>query len=244
MCVISSETVITIYASRSNVKRGGGNRNIFHVLSGRACAGACNTQMRTDSIVFHRRFILTAYLDKLPGYDIMDNRGYSCSPAVQSCCMDQTVIRKRRIIMYLDELYHHLMHSGATLFPASQEEINRLDNIYGPLPRAYIEYLTLMGAGTSGGLFPGASCYIDELFELNAWARELLADNNSALKLKNDDFVFWMSQGCMFCFFHLKAGDDPPVYYYTEMKPDRFRKISGSLSGFMSACCRNPGKLL
>ena len=64
--------------------------------------------------------------------------------------------------MYLDELRYHLMSEGRNLYPASQDDINRLKSIYGQLPRAYEEFLIFMGAGTSGGLFPGASCYIDE----------------------------------------------------------------------------------
>ena len=44
------------------------------------------------------------------------------------------------------------------------------------------------------------SCYVDELFYLKDWASELLEERNSKLELSENDFVFWMSQGCTFCF--------------------------------------------
>ena len=51
--------------------------------------------------------------------------------------------------------------------------------------------------------------------------------------LTDDDFVFWMSQGCMFCFFKLSEGDNPPVYFYNESGEDRFIKIADTLVGFL-----------
>lgn len=64
----------------------------------------------------------------------------------------------------------------------------------------------------------GESCFMDELLELNEWGAELLEENNVPLKLTSNDFVFWMSQGFMFCFFKLDEGENPPVYFYSEGK--------------------------
>ena len=54
-----------------------------------------------------------------------------------------------------------------------------------------------------------------------------------------EDYVFWMSQGTMFCFFKLNDGDDPPVYLYTENDSDRFICISQSLTEFIRNYCFN-----
>lgn len=75
---------------------------------------------------------------------------------------------------------------------------------------------------------------------LNSWAKEILVENRSKAALGINDFVFWMSQGTMFCFFKLKAEDDPPVYLYTENVPDRFICISTSLTEFIWNCCFDP----
>ena len=64
-------------------------------------------------------------------------------------------------------------------------------------------------------------------------AVELLVENESENMLTDDDFVFWMSQGCMFCFFRLNDGDNPPVYFYNEDGRDEFIKIANSLTEFL-----------
>lgn len=74
---------------------------------------------------------------------------------------------------------------------------------------------------------------MDEIGMLRNGAIDLLVENESSNTLTDNDFVFWMSQGYMFCFFRLDEGDDPPVYYYNEAKEDRFIKITNSLSEFL-----------
>jgi|GEM_PF-784687 len=69
---------------------------------------------------------------------------------------------------------------------------------------------------------------------LKEWAEELLEENNFPGKLSEKDFVFWISQGYMFCLFKLDEGDEPPVYYYCEGKRlTNFVKIADSLSSFL-----------
>lgn len=78
----------------------------------------------------------------------------------------------------------------------------------------------------------GESRYIDEIEDLKTGAIELLEENESLLTLNENDYVFWMSQGCMFCFFKLNEGDNPPVYYYNEVGEDKFVKITNTLTEF------------
>ena len=78
------------------------------------------------------------------------------------------------------------------------------------------------------------------LYNLNDWAKETLEENESQLKLKKDDYVFWMSQGVLFCFFSLNDGDDPPVYLFTEKDPNKFIYISHSFSEFIWNYCFDP----
>jgi hypothetical protein len=96
-------------------------------------------------------------------------------------------------------------------YPCSQPEIQKvIEYAGGKLPTAYIEFLQEMGRGTEPGFLRGHSCFIDEIFDLRNWAEELLAENEFGKSLKDEDFVFWMSQGYQFAFFKLIEGEDPP----------------------------------
>ena len=79
----------------------------------------------------------------------------------------------------------------------------------------------------------GESCFMDEIYILKQGAVELLKENESKLVLTDNDFVFWMSQGCIFCMFQLNEGNNPPVYFYNESGDDRFLKISNTLTEFL-----------
>lgn len=146
--------------------------------------------------------------------------------------------------MYLEKLHRKMISDGYTLYPASDDIIGFLIKKYGNLPGAYLEFLKILGAGTNGNYLRGESCFVDELLYLNDWGRELLLENCSKHRLSDDDFVFLMSQGCMFCFFNLNEGDNPPVYFYTEIKPNRIKKVSGTLSDFLWQFYINPGNVL
>lgn len=142
--------------------------------------------------------------------------------------------------MYLDKLQKALLKDGYKLYPASENNIMCLTELYGSLPAAYLEFLRLMGSGTNGIYFQGESCFTDELFFLNEWGRELLEENESKCHLESSDFVFFMSQGCMFCYFNKNDGDNPPVYFYTENKPHQIKQIANCLSDFLWNFYRHP----
>jgi len=137
---------------------------------------------------------------------------------------------------YLSELVIQLQNDNIPMIPCATDELNEVKKLIGTnkLPEAYIEFLEVMGGGTEHTFLRGESCYIDELLELNEWGTELLEENRVPLKLTPNDFVFWMSQGCMFCFFKLDEGENPPVYFYAEgKKKEGFYKITDTFTEFL-----------
>lgn len=142
---------------------------------------------------------------------------------------------------YIDKLIKKLEQRNICMKKSTEEQMEKLcSSIKGKnLPKAYIEFMSAMGNGTEGrdgyrdGFMDGEDCFMDRIFELKQWGVELLEENESKNLLTDDDFVFWMSQGCTFCFFKLTEGDNPPVYFYNESGEDRFIKIADSLIEFL-----------
>lgn len=62
---------------------------------------------------------------------------------------------------------------------------------------------------------------------------ELLEENESKHILTDNDFVFWMSQGCAFCYFKLNEGENPPIYFYNEDGTDQCLRVAFSLTDFL-----------
>lgn len=141
--------------------------------------------------------------------------------------------------MYFDNLEKEFQNRGYKMYPMTENEINELTVKYGKLPEAYTELLRLLGSGTTATFWRGTEFFRkDILFEsLNDWAKETLEENNSKASLKDKDYVFWMSQGVLFCFFSLNDGDDPTVYLFTEAVPDRFLRIADSFTEFIWNYC-------
>ncbi len=136
---------------------------------------------------------------------------------------------------FINELVEKLKERDISMKKATENQIKDLLSITesGILPKAYIEFMSTMGNGTEGKYMRGESCFMDEIHILKQGAIELLEENESKLVLTENDFVFWMSQGCIFCMFKLNEGDNPPVYFYNESGDDRFLKISNTLTEFL-----------
>ncbi|MFF2484351.1 SMI1/KNR4 family protein [Paenibacillus sp. NPDC058071] len=137
---------------------------------------------------------------------------------------------------YLFELISQLSKDGIPMNPCTNEDLTHLQEMIGSekLPEAYIEFLKTMGRGTEHTFLRGHSCFMDELLILNEGGQELLEENDSTKNLTENDFVFWMSQGCMFCFFKFNEGDNPPIYFYSESTDqDDFYKITDSFTDFL-----------
>ena len=135
---------------------------------------------------------------------------------------------------FITELLMKLEKRNVLMKPCTKTQIEHLISIAKgkELPQAYIEFISIMGNGTEGKFMGGDSCFLDEIDDLRQGAVELLEENESKNILTDEDFVFWMSQGCMFCFFRLNNGDNPPVYFYNEDGKDEFVKIANSLTEF------------
>lgn len=135
---------------------------------------------------------------------------------------------------YMTELVMILKKNNIVMKSCTKTQIEQLNSITQGkgLPQAYIEFISVMGNGTEGQFMGGDSCFLDEFDDLKQGAIELLTENESENVLTDEDFVFWMSQGCMFCFFSLNDGDNPPVYFYNEDGKDEFIKIANTLTEF------------
>lgn len=134
---------------------------------------------------------------------------------------------------YLNQLLLQLKKRNKSTKPASKEQMEYLTSMVGQrkLPQAYIEFMSVMGNGA--GYMVGDSCFMNEIKDLKQGAYDLLEENGSKNTLPDESFVFWMSQGCMFCFFKLNEGDNPPMYFYNESGEDRFLKIAHSFTEFL-----------
>lgn len=139
--------------------------------------------------------------------------------------------------MSISEIESQLISQGIEPIPAESGQIQSFKNELSilSLPSTYVDFLERMGNGTKGGFLQGHSCSIKVLPVLKIWASELLQENKSNLTLSQNDFVFWMSQGYMFTFFKLDEGNDPPIYFYTEMSNlNNYIKISNSFTEFLT----------
>lgn len=137
----------------------------------------------------------------------------------------------RKYMEYLDEFISNL---NGSILGCSNEQIEQLRFLANSkrLPLAYEEFMRIMGNGAVGFMI-GESVYMNEVLTLKKSAVELLIENDSKNSLTDNDFVFWMCQGCMFCFFKLGEGENPPIYYYNEAREDCFYKIANTFTEFL-----------
>lgn len=157
--------------------------------------------------------------------------------------------------MYFERIIDDYRKQGRKFYPAPQESIDKLLKIWGRLPTAYLEFLRVMGGGGDGVVdknspperepfMVGEDFYTDKLFELKDRSAKLLEENNAPFALKDDDFVFWMSQGVMFAYFNINEGYDPPVYFYSEGDNASARKVADSFSEFIWNMYKHPAEAL
>lgn len=94
---------------------------------------------------------------------------------------------------YINELVKEIKRRGRPMKPSTREQMCQLISIVDgkKLPQAYLEFMSVMGNGTEGRFMGGDSCYMDEIFDLQQGAIELLEENESSLSLTDEDFVFW-----------------------------------------------------
>ncbi|MGN0494711.1 MAG: SMI1/KNR4 family protein [Lachnospiraceae bacterium] len=138
---------------------------------------------------------------------------------------------------YLDEVIKNIQGRVSGCSDDQIEQLRFMTNNQ-KLPMAYEEFMKIMGNGATGYM-TGESIYMDEVFTLKESAVNLLIENDSKNILTEDDYVFWMCQGCMFCFFKLGEGENPPIYCYRETGDDCFFKIANSFTEFLMNKLKN-----
>jgi len=116
----------------------------------------------------------------------------------------------------------------------SEREIASIEAECGDrLPAQYRQFLARTGRGAEL-LFSGEDIFFPNLLSFNQRASDMLQTDGGRFILPKDAFVFLVHREVQFLFFHLGAGDDPPVYSYSfEEGPNGFVKAHKSFSEFM-----------
>ncbi|WP_338793947.1 SMI1/KNR4 family protein [Bernardetia sp. MNP-M8] len=122
-------------------------------------------------------------------------------------------------MQYITSLVEVLKSKGENFKPLNQKKINNLQKKYDIiLPKAYIEFLSVMGKGANRFML-GSSVFYPELFELQEWGKELAEENNISEFPKNA-FIFWMHQGYQMAYFLLDSSPNHTVYYFSEINTE------------------------
>lgn len=139
--------------------------------------------------------------------------------------------------------YKYMIETEQVIEGCKDEEIEQMMHIQNkPLPKAYLNFLKYFGNDNRllGGSDYQPKWFFEDGINGNAqlhYAIELLEENNNTdVKLTDNDFVFMMHQGYIFYVIKLDEGDNPPVYYYAEdVEPPQTEllKISESFSEFL-----------
>ena len=115
----------------------------------------------------------------------------------------------------------------------SIEDLSELEKRFSvTLPRAYKEFMIVMGQESGNFLLDGSWHYPLEWNQ--STAEGMLQENDSDFVLEKDTFVF-MARDNFFIFFYTNAGDDPPVYIF-EDGAKQPRKFFGSFSEWLTVC--------
>ena len=141
---------------------------------------------------------------------------------------------------YLNKLNETLQKLEVIVKGCSKEEILKIEKVAGnKLPNCYIEFLEIGGKDMdrkeSGmrGFLVGNAVFYEDLFDNKEGLQELLDEDESSLKIPENSFVFYCSQGILYAFFKLNVGDNPAVYGYSEgFEGNDFPKIADTLSEF------------
>lgn len=143
--------------------------------------------------------------------------------------------------MDIQELVIYLDRKGCRLRGCSLSQIEKIERHHGArLPLTYVEFLYAMGV-RAGRFMEGSSMFYNEIFDLREGAIEVLAENNFK-PLPDNAFVFYMHQGYQFAFFKMDEGDNPPVYYYSEGRPqDDFERTDDSFTAFLESAVKMSG---
>ncbi|UPK44539.1 SMI1/KNR4 family protein [Paenibacillus pabuli] len=134
----------------------------------------------------------------------------------------------------LKEFLTSLEKGSYPMKPCTEDDMSELIKLSPTksLPQNYLDFMNKAGNGIE--FLAGTDFTMKYISDLKEGAIELLEENESNIKLTDNQFVFMMHQGYMFWFFNLNEGDDPAVYCYDEsLELDEFNKVSNALSEFL-----------
>lgn len=126
------------------------------------------------------------------------------------------------------------------IIPCSERDVQVIERELNlAIPQAYKEFLLWMGK-KAGDILLGSDWLFDDLPKIQKWAIELMQANGVSNMLPSDAFVIYMHQGYQFSFVRISEGDDPPVYYYDEMRPySDFPMLYARFSDYLNMLVRN-----
>ena len=102
------------------------------------------------------------------------------------------------------------------------------------LPRAYRDFLAEMGLD-AGDFLVGFDWVFDEVLWFRKSAENFIAHCESDFALWGTDYVFFFNPGCGFLYFDCEAGEDPPVFDFSDSEGDQPRKVFDSFSDWLLA---------
>jgi hypothetical protein len=129
--------------------------------------------------------------------------------------------RYRYLQPVVDLLAPLIVAAPATLVACSASEIAALEALAAPyrLPAAYVEFLRF-GGKRLAGVFGGVDFSYRHAWVMrehgNRVVASMLGREDKDAVLPDTVFVINEHLGSNFTFFHLDAGDDPPVYLWEE----------------------------
>lgn len=143
-------------------------------------------------------------------------------------------VRIETMIYFKDITEYLEMHELKLPAGSAADDISALQKTLGSeIPKAYIEYLELMGQDYDG-VMVGTNCFLSDVESNNRYLPELLEENGLAnYKLSEKYLVFFCHQGYMAAWFSLPSkSDDPTCTYYFEGTTETPEKY-GPFSEFM-----------
>lgn len=112
---------------------------------------------------------------------------------------------------FLQSLIELKIIQKSDVISCTEKEVKKLEESIGSkLPEVFREYLLVMGQG-AGNYNRGTNFLYKDLFTLTEFAKKTMLLEQQ-VELPNDIFVIFSHQGCIFGYFRLSDGDNPPVY--------------------------------
>ena len=127
---------------------------------------------------------------------------------------------------------------------ASDQEIEELLSVWQvrALPRAYVDFLKLMGRG-AGSLLKGTDAFLPRIKQMPSFVAEFRSENDEFWRLPQESIVFAMHQGYQVYYLEASSVDDPPVALYVEGDSEPIRRWESFTSFLRHQLTEDYGRL-